>query len=223
MYSKSACSWTNTLLLFHYLTVCQLTHLFIPLRNSNSLTPSGTLKTRITVPWESQYQIRSQYKQWSCSTKPSWRRHQTHFFRSTGQTGSWSIECDSSHMTGVSRDHGHHILQLITVESFKLQWASLSIKASFNGVLTIFKASYRVISPAVKLPGYARYELEWLTESAQRPGRKESIYRSFWPSYRSLWPRIDIATFWSTEAIKTVMTLTCRVLGAITPITQKYS
>ncbi len=175
MYSKSACSWTNTLLLFHYLTVCQLTHLFIPLRNSNSLTPSGTLKTRITVPWESQYQIRSQYKKWSCSTKPSWRRHQTHFFRSTGQTGSWSIECDSSHMTGVSRDHGHHILQLIKVESFKLQWASLSIKASFNGVLTIFKASYRVISPAVKLPGYARYELEWLTESAQRPGRKEHL------------------------------------------------
>lgn len=44
--------------------------------------------------------------------------------------------------------------------------------------LTKLLASYTMISPIVALPGYARYELEWLIERAQRPARGEEGERA---------------------------------------------
>ncbi len=184
---KSACSWTNTLLLFHYLTVCQLTHLFIPLRNSNSLTPSGTLKTRITVPWESQYQIRSQYKKWSCSTKRHGEDIRLNFFRSTGQTGSWSIECDSSHMTGVSQITVTIFLQLIKWRALSCNELRFPLKQTSMGFLP-----------------YSKHHTEWFLQRWSSwicqiwVGMIDRKCTETWQKRaisRSLWPRIDIAHF----------------------------
>lgn len=33
-----------------------------------------------------------------------------------------------------------------------------------------------MISPMVALPGYARYELEWLIERAQRPAMRQAMW-----------------------------------------------